>query len=123
MVVLCTSPGKHHRADAPVGEDFDEWAVRDTPVDDVGARHTAVDCPQAGFHLGHHAGLQSGQHLAQCIGADLRDHLRARRPVGIETGHVGEHHELLSTKGDGERCRSGVGIHIVRGAGGIGSNG
>ena len=94
--------------------------MRDAAVDDVRPGHAALDGAQAGFHLGHHAGLERGEQVAERARAHLGDDLGARGPIGVETGYVGEHHELLGTECDGQRGSRGVGVDIVRGAGGIG---
>ena len=38
--------------------------MRLASVDDMGARHTSVDGPDAGLHLGTHAAFQIRQHIA-----------------------------------------------------------
>ena len=82
------------------------------PVDDVGLPHSPAHRPQAGLHLGDHAGVELGDEGLEGVDADARDERAPVGPVGVEPLDVGEHNELLRVQGDGDGGRGGVGVDV-----------
>ena len=50
MLLVCDTLLAYHRADACVGEDFDEQGVRDAPVEDVGEGDSERSAHQREVH-------------------------------------------------------------------------
>ena len=103
----------NHGADAGIGEDLEQDGVAEAAVQDVSLRDAAAHRGQAGLHLGDHPGREPGQQPLQFRRGELADHLGRRRPVPVQPGHVGEHHELGRAERHRERGRGGVRVHVV----------
>ena len=87
--------------------------MAEAAVEDVSLRYAAAHRGQAGLHLGDHPGREPGQQPLQFRRGELADHLGRRRPVPVQPGHVGEHHQLGRAERHRERGRRGVRVHVV----------
>src|SRR4051812_10074914 len=104
---------QHHRPDSRVREYLQQQRVRDTAVQHVRAGDPALNGPQARLHLGHHPVGKARQHGIELFRVELADDVRARRVVGVQPLHVGEHHQLLGAERNGQSGRGRVGVDVV----------